>query len=240
MIPALLVSLVRALRARLRGRRPAHAPLFVLPGALLVAALVAALGFIGARAAPPPPPPPTTLAAPSVDAATVAHTPPAPPPAIEPLTQLLRALDEAQRNCEAARGLVLRPGEPLFRTVELETALLENPWVVDRALGEVDTLLDECVWLADLAPGARPDEDGRTWEDVRFLLGGVHWYLERAWDAGARSEVALRASGALAGAMAHAPLPEPRRHELIDDYDRAAMRAFRDVATFEELLGRWD
>jgi hypothetical protein len=228
MIPALLVSLVRVLRAWLRGRPAlALALLASFASALVVAVLLR-------------PGPEARVSASTVAAASVAPPTSSPP---TPMIQLQRALEEAQRNCEVARararGAVLLPAGPLFRTVELETALLENPWVVDRALGEVDTLLTECAWLADLEAGSTLD-GGRTWEDVRFLLGGVHWYLERAWDAGARSEVALRASRALAGAAANVPLPEPRRHAVVDDHDRTQMRELRDVATFEDLLGIWD
>jgi hypothetical protein len=162
---------------------------------------------------------------------------------LAPVPQLLRALDEAHGNCEAARALArgqLPPaGAPLFRTTELETALLENPWVVERALGEVDALLAEAAWLAALDPHAALGD--RSWEDVRYLLGGIHWYLERAWEAAARSEAARRAHPALAGALGGKPLPDPRRHDQAPEaYDRRSLREYHDLPTFEDLLGRWD
>lgn len=154
----------------------------------------------------------------------------APPPvASSPGAQLVRALAEADRNCEAAR----EPATCRLTTVELEAALLENPWVTDRALGEVDTLLDEAAWLSSLAPGAQLGE--RSWEDVRFLLGGIRWYLARALEAGERSQAALRARPELGDA--DAPVTVAPSHE---EYDRGALRAYRDVSTFEELLGQWD
>ncbi len=165
------------------------------------------------------------------------------PPDLAPVPQLLRALDEAHGNCEAARALARGqlppPGAPLFRTAELETALLENPWVVERALGEVDTLLEEAAWLAALDPQATLGD--RSWEDVRYLLGGIHWYLERAWEAAARSETARRAHAGLAGALEGLPLPAPRRHDQAPEvYDRRSLREYHDLPTFEDLLGRWD
>lgn len=238
-----LLALVSAARRRLRTRPRARvllAPLALLllvPGSLSIPLLLA----FGARRRPPT----SALVAPGLaehrgagGTIGVVTT-----PELDPIAQLLRALDEAHGNCEAARALArghLPPaGAPLFRTTELETALLENRWVADRALGEADTLLDEAAWLAALDPHATLGD--RSWEDVRYLLGGIHWYLERAWDAAARSEVARRAHPDLAGALEGTPLPEPARHDQAPDaYDRRSLREYHDLPTFEDLLGAWD
>ncbi len=236
-----LVAAARAVARRARLRllaRPRRAAVVLAPLALVVlvpgSLLVPLLLVLGPRL-----PASRSTTAPAlartIDDVTT--------PDNDPAAQLLRALDEAQRNCEAARALgrgqAPAPGTPLFRTVELETALLENPWVADRALGEADTLLDEAAWLAALEPHATLGD--RSWEDVRYLLGGIHWYLERAWDAGARSEAARRAHPGLAGALEGVPLPEPRRHdEPAEAYDRRDLRAYHDLPTFEDLLGAWD
>lgn len=238
MVPSLsLVAAGRGLARRtllLLGRPRAAAavlaPLLLVPGTLAVPLFVV-LGRERARSSAGPP----ALAAGTIDDV--------PPAEVDPVAQLLRALEEAHRNCEAARALTRGrtppPGAPLFRTVELETALLENPWVTDRALGELDALLDEAAWLAALEPHAALGQ--RSWEDVRFLLGAIHWYLERAWDAAARSEEARRAHAGLAGALEGKPLPSPRRHEGdATAYDRRSLREFHDLPTFEDLLGRWD
>lgn len=210
---------------------PLPAPSLRLVAALTVAAALPALALLAARAPAPRPPKMEDVPVPD----------PALDPDPEPMAQLLRALDEAHANCQAAdavvRGCGLPRGGASFRTAELEAALLDNPWVADRALGEADTLLREAAWLAALRPDALPPE--RSWEDVRFLLGGIHWYLERAWDAAARSEEARRAHPSLAGALAGVPLPAPARHPD-EDYDREALRAYRDLETFEDLLGIWD
>lgn len=241
---SLVLALLPAARALVRRGRPAPAVLLaplalalLLPGTALVPLLL----LLG------PARPPATRATTTTALAS------GPPPAgtieavtgavPEPLRQLLRALEEAQSNCEAAhaltRGALPPPGAPLFRTTELESALLDNPWVADRALGEADTLLDEAIWLAALDPHAALGD--RSWEDVRFLLGGIHWYLERAWDAAARSEAARRAHGGLAGALHGVPLPAPRGHvHAPESYDRRSLREYHDLRDFEDLLGRWD
>jgi hypothetical protein len=77
----------------------------------------------------------------------------------------------------------------------------------------------EAAWLSTLSPESALGE--RTWEDVRFLLGGVHWYLENA-----AGDLPGEAPGPPHGTPDHA-------------YDHGRMRAFRGLE-FSDLLGLWD
>jgi hypothetical protein len=209
----------------------------LLPGGVVVPALLLARRGAGAPAGHATAPLSSGARVPAEAGA------PAPGEADADLAQLRRALDEAARNCAAAAALArgAPAGERPFCTTELETALVENAWVTSRAAGEVDALLDVAAWLAELGPEAdEAARRGHTWEDVRFLVGGVHWYLERAFACGARSELARRADPLLGGADAGRPLPPATCHlEGPEAYDRPAMRALDDVETFEDLLRVW-
>ncbi|HBP23427.1 MAG TPA: hypothetical protein DEA08_37320 [Planctomycetes bacterium] len=131
--------------------------------------------------------------------------------------ELLRvALAEARENCLAAElaSLGEAHGE-LFRTEAL-LAALDTERVREGAYGELPALRREARWLASVQPGDPPA--GRSWEDVRFLAGALHWYLE-----GALREVP---SG-----EAHEVLPQAYAHDELQE--------FRGLG-FADLLDRWD
>lgn len=164
----------------------------------------------------------------------------------EHLGQLYAALLEVRRNLEVVDGLAAGgpvPGDfhPL-RAVELETSLLENPFVTDREAGEVDALLDEAAWLGNLERddllAVRAGEGGRTLEDVRFLLGAVQWYLEAAYDR-ARHDLADRGRTSFTGAVARALGPAAPQH-VAPSFDRSKLREFSAMETYEDLLAMWD
>lgn len=136
------------------------------------------------------------------------------PPDEEELLRL--ALAEARENCLAAElaSLGEAHGE-LFRTEALLRAL-DTERVRDGAYGELPALRREARWLAKVQPGDPPA--GRSWEDVRFLAGALHWYLE-----GALHEVPA--------GEAHEVLPQAYAHDSLE--------AFRGLS-FADLLDRWD
>ncbi|MGE0710457.1 MAG: hypothetical protein AB7N76_09925 [Planctomycetota bacterium] len=137
-------------------------------------------------------------------------------PVDEEAEQLRRALAEARINCLvadlAAEG---RAQDPLFQTTEL-LAALSSDRVQRGAYGELPALEREARWIGELTTSS--DLGGRSWEDVRFLVGALHWYL-----AGAGEDVAP--------GEAHA-VPHER-------YQQERLREFKDLG-YEDLLARWD
>ena len=130
---------------------------------------------------------------------------------------LLRlALLEARENCLAAELASLGDAHgELFRTEALLRAL-DTERVQAGAYGELPALRREARWLAQVQPGDPPA--GRSWEDVRFLAGALHWYLE-----GALREVPA--------GEAHEVLPQAYAHD--------SLQALRGLS-FADLLDRWD
>ena len=138
----------------------------------------------------------------------------APPPSEEELLQ--QALVEARENCLAAELAALGDAHgELFRTDALLRAL-DSERVRAGAYGELPALRREARWLAQVQPGDPPA--GRSWEDVRFLAGALHWYLEGALQRVHPGE-------------AHQLLPQAYAHD--------SLQAFRGL-TFADLLDRWD
>lgn len=140
--------------------------------------------------------------------------------ALPPSEQLRRAVVEAEENCRrAAQGQEGHDpaGGPLFSVRELSRAL-EDTLLEAHAYGELPALRREARWLG----GLRGDSDlgPRTWEDVRFLLGCVHWYLGAA----------LQAAG---------ELPRRTHSHAVEAYDQARLREYRGL-DFGDLLGQWD
>lgn len=129
--------------------------------------------------------------------------------------QLERALREARDNCLVA-GFLAR-GEPvestpLFATAELRKAL-RTDLVVGGSYGELQAIDEEARWLAGLTKTS--ERHGRSWTDVAFLVGAIHWYLH-----------------------GHAKQESTENH-LDQTYDEATLREFRGL-TFEDLVGMWD
>jgi hypothetical protein len=100
----------------------------------------------------------------------------APRPQVDPLRLALR---EAQEACRRARGpFAPRRAQPLFDTQALRGVLDDDPRVLAREHGELDALRDEAEWLSKLRDAR--DLGDRSWGDVHFLAGMLHWYLARA------------------------------------------------------------
>jgi hypothetical protein len=90
--------------------------------------------------------------------------------------QIRRALAEARSNCLVADLLAAKQArDPLFQTDEL-IAALRTDRVLQGAYGELPALEREARWIASLRTTS--DLRSRSWEDVRFLVGTLHWYLE--------------------------------------------------------------
>lgn len=107
------------------------------------------------------------------------------------LCRLARAVNEAHENCE----LVSRDAHPsgVFRLgfKQARAAFEENPLVHSLTYGELPHLLDLVVFLEAYASSVRLDEDqadalltgrGYSYEDLRYVLGFMHWYLSCAFD----------------------------------------------------------
>jgi hypothetical protein len=162
----------------------------------------------------------------------------------EELGQLWAALDEARGSVEKARALASgerRDGWCVapFVTSELREALLGNRWITAREAGEVESLLREARWLAELDPAVEPAERSR--EDVRFLVEGIAWYLGCAYDH-ARRELGQRRQQGFVDALAEpTPVgPPPPVVEAGPPLDRAKLRAYAELDGFEDLLAEWD
>lgn len=153
-----------------------------------------------------------------------AAAPPPAPPGRDPLDGLERALAEARRNCALARGRLPGGGGPLFEVDALAQALDANPLLLEAEHGELPGLRAEARWLGGLRLTSPLDE--RSWEDVRFLLGFVHWYLECAYT-DARRE-----------ATPGLPAPPDLLH-VHEDHDPERLRAFRGLG-YPDLLGEVD
>lgn len=107
------------------------------------------------------------------------------------LCRLARAVNEAHENCE----LVSRGAHPsgVFRLgfKQVRAAIEENPLVHSLTYGELSNLIELVVFLEAYGSSVRIDEDqadallegrGYSYEDLRFVLGFVHWYLSCAYE----------------------------------------------------------
>lgn len=132
--------------------------------------------------------------------------------------RLARAREEARDNCLVAgllaAGVTVDP--PWFDTRELEAAL-DTELVTAGEIGEVETLRAEARWLARLV--APEDLGERTFEDLAFLTGGIHWYLD----------LVARGSGA----------EGPPHEKAAEAYDPTRLCCYRDM-DYQDLLGSWD
>jgi hypothetical protein len=95
---------------------------------------------------------------------------------------------------------------------------LDTDRVLERSYGELPALRLELQWLGGLSPDS--DLGARSWEDVRFLLGCIHGYLDSALGDLERGH--------------STPHTQPA-----DAYDADSLRAFRGL-DFGDLLGLWD
>ncbi len=140
--------------------------------------------------------------------------------AVTDAERLARARAEARDNCLVAgllaAGVSVAP--PWFDTRALQAAL-DTDLVAGGDLGEVATLRREARWLVRLASPA--DLEARSFEDLAFLTGGIHHYLDA---------VAAEADGGAGG---------PPHEKAAAAYDRARLCLYRGM-DFDDLLGTWD
>lgn len=133
---------------------------------------------------------------------------------------LRRACAQAHTNCLVASLVEVGLGparDPLFSTDDVLRAL-DTDRVLERSYGELPALRAELHWLGGLTPSS--DLGARSWEDVRFLLGCIHGYLDSAL-----------------GDREH--LSAPTHTQPADAYDADSLQTFRGL-DFGDLLGLWD
>jgi hypothetical protein len=133
---------------------------------------------------------------------------------------LLAASKQAHTNCLI--GALVDGGfgparDPLFGVDDVLRAL-DTERVLARSYGELPSMRAELNWLGQLTP--HTDLGKRSWEDVRFLLGCLHGYLDAALRADERVVARIHAQPA-------------------ESYDGGSLQAFQGLE-FGDLLGLWD
>ena len=142
----------------------------------------------------------------------------APEPASD--QELLRlALGQARRNCLLVGRQLDPAGRAPWVPLEVEAirAALGTERIVAGSYGELPAIEAELRWLSGLQ--GLDQLGARSAEDLRFLSGAIHWYLEGASDEAA------------SGAECH--LREAQTH------DPAGLREFAGLE-FSDLLSEWD
>lgn len=146
--------------------------------------------------------------------------PPELPPARAPSDDELlhAALEQARENCL----LVARQSDPATRGpwVPLRVDAIQRVLTTERILsgsyGELPAIEAELVWLSRIE--GRKQLRARNLEDVRFLVGAIHWYLEGALETPSSGECHFR----------RAPIHDP-----------GALQEFAGLE-FSDLLSEWD
>lgn len=155
--------------------------------------------------------PPDPLPAP-----TAAPAPSRTSPSDEALLQL--ALDQARRNCLLVGRQIGSRGAVAWVPLRVDAIqrALATERIEGKSYGELPSIRVELRWLGKLERG---DQLGaRNLEDLRFLTGAIHWYLE-----GARRLAT--------GEECHLGQPPT--------YDPDALQEFRDLE-YSDLLSEWD
>lgn len=133
-----------------------------------------------------------------------------------PAAELAAGLNQAQANClQAAR---LRDSRHSWTRFEVSAVryLLQNPDLEAASYGELPAIQAELTWIAGLE--SREDLGRRSLEDLRFLLGAIHWYLE----------------GVLAP-----PIGAEFHLGRAPSFDSERLREFAGL-DFADLLAQWD
>lgn len=123
---------------------------------------------------------------------------------------------------QAARGCACRSGSPDRRAWQaVERGLGHNAYVLAGEAGELPGLLREARWLAAGAPG-----DVRNRDDVRFVAGFLHWYLETLYAHALREQDETLE-------------PPLRLRHRSPRYQTLDLREFRGL-TYDDFLGLLD
>ena len=136
------------------------------------------------------------------------------PPGELPEADVRAGLAQARALCRQVSELGPGAWEPL--QVGAIRQLLGAPAIEAESYGELPAIHSELDWIEGLK--STEDLGLRTLEDLRFLVGAIHWYLEGA-------------TAPLTGAAEHLDLPR--------EYDAKRLREFRGM-DYADLLAEWD
>ena len=144
------------------------------------------------------------------------------------LCKLAHAVNEAHANCELL-SIDAHPAAALRIDFKEALAAMEgNPLVHSLTYGELPQLIDLIVFLEAYGRSSRLDEEqaeallegrGYSHEDLRFVVGFLHWYLSCAFEHWSDKRVVdpLKARALLHSQHAHPYQPE--RLKVFKDKD---------------------